>query len=214
MTPLFSRRVGGTALDLCVQSGVRPLPLVITLAALLACNPPPPAPSAGPVASVGPDPATPMASTASGPALSSAPIASSPPASSAAPGSAASTRKPTTTFIYEQDGDTLSFFRPRTLRLVRHADGGTRVCQTELSQSQDNMWTADNLEAALRDPDVVSALAAHASNTALDAGRLSAGRGSITWQSRCTGCTPEKPGVERLHQMLRGVMMNRRLLCP
>jgi hypothetical protein len=121
--------------------------------------------------------------------------------------------KPVALFYFTEGSDTLSFFPPQTVRLVRGTKGGTKVCQTDLSD-QDNLWGGRDVEQAYRNPDVQKALGATTEPYDADtSARLTAGDRSIAWAAKCDKCLQPSEAIKNLYTVLHGVMVNRRLLC-
>ena len=157
------------------------------------------------------------ARTTAPPSPSSSPSAPPPPPPSVAVPATA----PLFTFV--EGADELAFWPPVTLRLVRAGDGGTRTCTSTLSTGADNMWTGPDVEAAFAAADVQAALRGGTVSFQApidDAGTveeatLRTPKGTIEWKLRaCRYCVAPAPSVAHLRDVLAGVMMNRRLLCP
>jgi hypothetical protein len=128
--------------------------------------------------------------------------------------SPAATGKVPPLFVYAEGGDTLSFWRPRTVRLVLRAAGDVRVCQTELDDNG-NMWTGRDVEAAFGAAEVQTALRTTRAPFSADvAATLTAAARTITWAIACDKCLPQTAGVKHLLTVLDSVMRNRRALCP
>jgi hypothetical protein len=127
---------------------------------------------------------------------------------------AGGTTKTPPLFVFEEGGDTLSFFPPKTVRLVRHLDGSnTKVCETELPDNG-NMWSGADVDHAYRNAEVQKALG----NTSVPyvaeaAGKLTAGDRTITWAANCNECAQPPTAIKNLYTVVHGVMFNRRLLC-
>lgn len=123
------------------------------------------------------------------------------------------TAKATPLFSYEEDGDTLSFFPPRTVDLVRAAGSKAKSCRGELPD-HGNMWSGAEVERAFRDGPVQKALGgAKAPYAAEYAGKLTAGETSIVWAGACKKCQAAPAALEHLHEVLHTVIRNRRLVC-
>ncbi len=105
----------------------------------------------------------------------------------------------------------MTFIPPRTTRTALKS-GPT--CDNDLPDNG-NIWSGRDVENTFGDQDVHAALKAHQTYVADTGGSLSAPGhlGSITWADTCRGCLAAPDGVKRLHDMLHGLMMNRRLLC-
>jgi hypothetical protein len=93
------------------------------------------------------------------------------------------------------------------------------VCRSELSgDKHGNMYGGAEVETAFRDRDVQTALSgAHKiPYSSAYAGKLGAGYGPdpLVWEVSCAKCLGDTGGLKRLHDVLRVVMLNRRLLCP
>lgn len=150
---------------------------------------------------------------------------SPPPTPSAVAPTASAVAVPSTPplFTYVDGGDELAFWPPTTLRLVR-TGSAPRTCMSQLSTGNDNMWTGPDVEGAFADADVRAALARGTTQSFLpevdDAGSLTESLlrttgPSLEWKLMpCHWCVAPPPGITRLHRVLAGVMMNRRLLCP
>jgi hypothetical protein len=150
--------------------------------------------------------------TTSAPVLSASASAAPPPVASGVPSTAP-------LFTYVEGIDELSFWPPTTLRLVR----SSRTCMSQLSTGHDNMWTGPDVEAAYADADVQAALAPGARHSfipeddhdVITEGLLRIGTTTLDWKEEpCHFCVATPAGIQRLHHLLVGVMMNRRLLCP
>jgi len=142
-------------------------------------------------------------------------------ADAAAPSSptpAAAPTPPDGGFIYEEDGDTLTFRPPVGIRFVRNG----KRCDSELSTGADNMWTGPDVQAALANADVQKIVSlgkrpfvpSEDMDKSFHVGVVRIGKGAIEWTMSCRWCTPEPDGVRQLHTVLVGVMRNRRLVCP
>lgn len=117
-------------------------------------------------------------------------------------------------FSFEEDGDTISFWSPKTVRIVRRSDGGAKVCQNELPD-KGNMWSGSDVEQAFRNPDVQSSLrATKAPYSTEHAARLTVGDAAVTWVTACNKCLEQSAGIKHLYTVLHTVMRNQRLLCP
>lgn len=128
----------------------------------------------------------------------------------------ASSSKTPPLFVYEEGGDTVSFFSPRTVRIVHAArgDAGVHSCQYDLPDNG-NMYSGPEVERAFRDPVVQAELRAHHAYLSPDGGSVTAGSDRVQWLSACYyGCTAEPAAMKQLHQVLRVVMVNARLVCP
>jgi len=117
-------------------------------------------------------------------------------------------------FDYQEGADVVSYWPPKTVRLVWHKQGGkTKVCESELPDNG-NMWTGPEVEAAFRNREVQRSLrTTKAPYRADTAGKLTAAHGTITWATTCDKCLAPPAGVQQLHTVMRTVMLNRRLLC-
>jgi hypothetical protein len=119
-------------------------------------------------------------------------------------------------FVYEEGGgDTISFFPPSTVRIIHAAtaDAGVHACQYDLPDNG-NMYSGADVENAFKSAVVQSEMRAHHVYVA-PAGKLTAGSDEITWMPICRGaCASEPAPVAQLHQTLRTVMLNARLVCP
>jgi hypothetical protein len=141
------------------------------------------------------------------------PVESVAPAAPAA-ATAASAAKPGAEphlFVFELEGDRVSFVPPRTVALSR-ADGGG--CTGELPDNG-NMYSGADVTNAFNHPDVAKALASHRTHGASIDAKLTANGypGSITWAKSCRACLEEDEGVARLRTVLETVVTNRRLVC-
>lgn len=121
-------------------------------------------------------------------------------------------------FRYSEDGDTVSFWPPRAVRIDPTRPAGDRSCDSELSDNG-NMYTGADVEAAFRNDDVQAALRGPAvygvgKDATLRTTEGDAGAGTLEWRAGCRACLPEPPGVARLREVLAVVVSNRRLLCP
>jgi hypothetical protein len=184
---------------------MRLLAALVVGAALAACTQPAPPPSQ-PASSA--PPAAPPEPTAA----SSSPIADPPaPGPTAPPATSAPPAPPGALFVYEEGGDRLAFLPPRTTRTTLKS--GT-VCDNDLPD-HGNIWTPRDVENVFSHAEVKEALKAHQTYVAATAGSLRAPGhvGSIIWADTCRGCLAAPDGVKRLHDVLKGLMMNRRLLC-
>jgi hypothetical protein len=116
-------------------------------------------------------------------------------------------------FVFEEDGDTLSFWSPSIVRLIRHLDGGTKVCQSELSE-RGNLWTGSDVERAFQNAVVQNSLkTTKAPYSADNSAKVTAGDASIIWAKECDKCLGQPPEIKHLYTVLHVVMQNRRLLC-
>jgi hypothetical protein len=121
--------------------------------------------------------------------------------------------------VYEEGADTVSFFGPKTVRIVHGArpDGGVHSCQYDLPENG-NMYSGRDVESAFRDPVVQAELHARHSYASPDTGNVRdgvTGADRAQWVSSCaSGCATEPPAMKQLHQILRVVMVNARLVCP
>jgi hypothetical protein len=128
---------------------------------------------------------------------------------------AAGTAKTSALFVYEEGADTVSFFPPRTVRIVHGAtaDAGVHACQYDLPDNG-NMYSGADVENAFKNAVVQSEMHAHHVYVA-PAGKITSGTDEITWMPVCRGaCASEPAPVAQLHQTLRTVMLNARLVCP
>ena len=128
---------------------------------------------------------------------------------------AAATTKPSALFVYEQDGDTITFFSPRTVRIIHAATSSSpaNACQYDLPENG-NMLSGGDVERAFKDPVVQSELHAHHAYSSTD-GKLTVGTDGLQWSLICRGaCVTEPVHLQQLHQSLRTVMLNARLVCP
>jgi len=128
---------------------------------------------------------------------------------------AAGTTKTPALFVYEEGADTISFFPPRTVRIVHGAtaDAGVHACQYDLPDNG-NMYSGADVENAFRNAIVQSEMRAHHIYVA-PAGKVTSGSDEIAWMPVCRGaCAAEPAPVAQLHQTLRTVMLNARLVCP
>jgi hypothetical protein len=126
-------------------------------------------------------------------------------------------------FTYVEGGDELAFWPPTTLRLLR-TGSAPRTCMSQLSTGKDNMWTGPDVESAFADADVRTALARGTTQSFLpeldDGGVMTESLlrttgPSLEWKLKpCHWCVAPPAGITRLHQVMAGVMLNRRLLCP
>ena len=62
-------------------------------------------------------------------------------------------------FAYEEEGDTVFFFPPRTVDLVRRPDSSGHSCQEELPDLA-NLWGGSEIESAFLNAEVQQALRA------------------------------------------------------
>ncbi len=133
----------------------------------------------------------------------------------AASAASAATSKTPPLFVYEEGGDTISFFSPKTVRIVHHAtDAGAHACQYDLPDNG-NMVSGPEVENAFRASTVQAELHARHGYTSSDTGKLTAGADTLEWSASCrTNCAPEPAAVQQLHTTLRTVMRNARLVCP
>jgi hypothetical protein len=118
-------------------------------------------------------------------------------------------------FVYEEGADTISFFPPRTVRIIHGAtaDAGVHACQYDLPDNG-NMYSGADVENAFKNAVVQSEMHAHHVYVA-PAGKVTAGTDEVTWTPACRGlCATEPAPVAQLHQTLRTVMLNARLVCP
>jgi hypothetical protein len=85
------------------------------------------------------------------------------------------------------------------------------------------MWTGPDVENAFRNADVPAVLRGGVvhyfpeidDSRVVTEATLRSDKGTIEWKLRpCHYCVAPAPGVVHLRQVLAGVMMNRRLLCP
>jgi hypothetical protein len=174
---------------------------IFVVVMLSACGQPAPPPPPSPPASSAPAASPPDAAVSS-----SEPVAvASSPVSSAAPTS------PAPLFTYEEGGDRIAFLSPRTTRTTLKSG---KSCDDDLPDNG-NIWTGRDVENAFTHADVQTALKTHQTYVAAIAGSLQAPGhpGSITWANTCRGCLAAPDGVKRLQDLLKGLMMNRRLLC-
>jgi len=128
---------------------------------------------------------------------------------------AAGTTKTTALFVYEEGADTISFFPPRTVRIIHGAtaDAGVHACQYDLPDNG-NMYSGADIENAFKNAVVQSEMRVHHVYVA-PAGKVTAGPDEINWMPICRGaCASEPAPVAQLHQTLRTVMLNARLVCP
>jgi hypothetical protein len=128
----------------------------------------------------------------------------------------ASSSKTPPLFVYEEGGDTVSFFSPRTVRIVHAArgDAGVHSCQYDLPDNG-NMYSGPEVESAFRDATVQAELRAHRTYLSPDGGSITAGADRAQWLVACYyGCTKEPAPMQQLHQVLHVVMRNARLVCP
>ncbi len=128
----------------------------------------------------------------------------------------ASSSKAAPLFVYEEGGDRVSFFSPRTVRIVHAArgDAGVHSCQYELSDN-DNMYSGADIENAFLGSVVQTELHARHSYASPHPGTLAAGSDRVEWMSSCAhGCTNEPPTMQQFQSMLRTLMLNARLVCP
>jgi hypothetical protein len=128
---------------------------------------------------------------------------------------AAGTAKTSALFFYDEGVDTISFFPPRTVRIIHGttADAGAHACQYDLPDNG-NMLSGADVEHAFRDSTVQSEMRAHHAYVGAE-GKLTSGTDVITWAPICRGaCASEPTPVAQLHQSLRTVMLNARLVCP
>jgi hypothetical protein len=122
-------------------------------------------------------------------------------------------RKTPQLFTFEEGDDTIAFWPPKTIRLVRRMGRGTRVCQSELP-ANGNMWTGRDLEEAFRSADVQESLRTTKAPYSADApAKLTAGDHTITWASECDKCLAQPDGIKRLYAVLHTVAFNQGLLC-
>lgn len=127
----------------------------------------------------------------------------------------AGTGKPTPLFEMNEGGDQLSFFAPETTRLLRPNPGGSpKVCQSDLPRNG-NMWSGVDVTNAFAKPDVGAAFARSAtfSTSGAPATFVSGGK-TVTFDPTCKTCSAPGTDVAAFESMMRGVLMNRRLLCP
>lgn len=163
-------------------------------------------------------PATGTSATGTASPSAAAPASAHAPAPVDAPGLAG--HGPAPLFWYREDGDTLAFWSPDVVVLTRLGDGGApRRCRNTLpGDVRGNMYSGREVEAAFRDPEVQKIFAGpHGTPySAESAGTLGAGYGGdpITWLTACDKCLADTGGLLRLHEVLRVVMRNQRLLCP
>lgn len=116
-------------------------------------------------------------------------------------------------FVYEEDGDTITFFPPSTVEFVRASASKAQPCRGELPE-HGNMWRGAEVVRAFRDDAVKNALAGSRAPYAAEyAGRLRAGDASIIWASACKKCQHQSPALKQLQDILHTVMRNRRLVC-
>lgn len=128
---------------------------------------------------------------------------------------AAGSTKPASLFVYEEGADTITFFPPRTVRIIHGAtaDAGTHACQYDLPENG-NMYSGADVENAFKNAVVQSEMRAHHVYVA-PAGKVTSGTDEISWMPVCRGaCATEPAPVSQLHQTLRTVMLNARLVCP
>ncbi len=132
-----------------------------------------------------------------------------------APSAPAGTGKPVPLFEMNEGGDQLSFFAPETTRLVRPNPGGSpKVCQSDLPRNG-NMWSGVDVTSAFAKPDVSAAFARGATYSTSGAlATFVAGGKTVTFDPTCKTCAAPGTDVEAFEKLMRGVLMNRRLLCP
>ncbi len=118
-------------------------------------------------------------------------------------------------FSYEEGGDVLVFRSPKTIRLVRTRENGTRTtCESELPE-QGNAWTARDVESAFRNAEVQDAL----DGPTLPYGskmtaKLSSRGHEVVFARECKKCLPLSAGLDHLQEVLSAVLANRRTACP
>ena len=115
-------------------------------------------------------------------------------------------------FSYEEDGVTLSFWSPSSVRVTRL---GGKPCDSELPD-KGNMWSGPDVEAAFRAAEVQAVLTrseVFRSNFPIPSKIIAAAR-SITWVIAWKELPPaEPPSVQHLQQVLHGVTLNLSSMC-
>ena len=148
------------------------------------------------------------------PATATATASASATATTVAPGGAG--HGPAPLFWYQEDGDSVAFWSPNVVVLTRRGDGGApKVCRSELGE-RGNMYSGPEVENAFKNPDVQKALAGNVRFTSGATGKLGAGSSgnALEWVTACATCAGDTGGVAQAHQVMRTLMLNRRLLCP
>jgi hypothetical protein len=128
----------------------------------------------------------------------------------------AGTTKTPAFLVYEEGGDTISFFPPRTVRIVHGATASApaHACQYDLPDNG-NMYSGADVENAFKNAVVQSEMHAHHMYRDTGVGRVTSGTDEMSWTLVCHGaCVPEPPPVAQLHQTLRTVLLNARSVCP
>ncbi len=123
---------------------------------------------------------------------------------------------PAPAFEMVEGGDSLQFFPPETVRLERPQPGGPpKVCQTDLPRNG-NMWSGADVTGAFARADVQKAIAGNLiyKSSASTQATFRIGTNRMWLSPTCTTCAPPPKDVEAFESMMRGVLMNRRLLCP
>lgn len=123
---------------------------------------------------------------------------------------------PAPAFEMIEGGDVLAFIPPETVRLERaQPSGPPKVCQTDLPRNG-NMWSGADVAGAFGRPDVQKAIAGNMiyKSSAPTQATFRVGPNRLWLSPTCTTCAAPPTDVERFETMMRGVLMNRRLMCP
>lgn len=119
-------------------------------------------------------------------------------------------------FEMVEGGDSLQFFPPETVRLERPQPGSApKVCQTDLPRNG-NMWSGRDVANGFANPEVQKAITGNViyKSSASTQVTFRIGTNRLWLVPTCTTCAPPPKDVEAFESMMRGVLMNRRLLCP
>lgn len=119
-------------------------------------------------------------------------------------------------FEMVEGGDSLQFFPPETVRLERPQPGGApKVCKNDLPRNG-NMWTGREVASGFANPEVQKAIAGNLiyKTSAPTQVTFRVGTNRLWLSPTCTTCAPPPKDVEAFESMMRGVLMNRRLMCP